>query len=121
MRQNIRRFLVAVTLAASGFAPGGTHAAPGPRFGDRVARILKTRCARCHGAAEAQNGLRLDTYDAVMRGGQDGPAIVPGDPKASLLLQKVLRRDRPPMPPKKKLRRAEVTTIRDWIKAGALP
>jgi hypothetical protein len=70
---------------------------------------------------EPQNGLRLDSYDAVMRGGQDGPVIVPGDPEASLLLQKVLRRDRPPMPPKKKLRRAEVRTIREWIEGGALP
>jgi hypothetical protein len=112
---------VAVTLGTSGFAPGGTHAATGPRFGDSVAGILRTHCTRCHGATEANNKLRLDGYDAVMRGGQSGPVIVSGAPEASLLLQKVLRRDRPPMPPKERLPWAEINTIRDWIQAGALP
>ena len=117
----MRRFLVAVAFAVIGFAPGTPQAATGLQFGDRVAGIFRTRCARCHGAGEAHNGLRLDSYDAVMRGAEDGPVVIAGNPRASLLMQKILRRDRPPMPPKKKLRRAEIRIIRKWIKSGARP
>jgi len=117
----VPRLLLAVALAATAFSATGARAAGDPRFVDGVAAILRTRCVRCHGAEEAHNGLRLDSYDAVMRGAEDGPVIVPGDPKASLLLQKVLRVDSPAMPPKKKLLRAEIKTIRKWIESGALP
>ncbi len=93
----------------------------GARFDDSVAGIFKSRCVRCHGADDVAGGLRLDSYDEIMRGGERGPAVVPRNGKASLLLQKVMRRDRPPMPPKKALPATEVRAIRTWIEAGALP
>ena len=129
----------AVTLALLGVVAAGTRAAigappapsppaaptvpspPPPRFGDRVAGIFATRCLGCHGADDPENGLRLDSYAAAMRGGQTGPSIVARDPEGSVLLLKVMRRDRPPMPPRTKLGAGDVAAIRAWIEAGALP
>ena len=101
--------------------PGTAPETAGRRFGDTVAVILKRRCVRCHGADEDSGGLRLDSYANVMRGGDRGPAVVGTDATASLLFQKVLRRDRPAMPPKIPLPATEVRRIRAWIATGALP
>jgi mono/diheme cytochrome c family protein len=95
--------------------------APPPSFGQDVAPILNRWCVSCHGEREAQSGLRLDSYDAALKGGDDGPVIVPGDPGASQLLAQIERRTRPPMPPKKHLPRAPAAVIRTWITSGAQP
>ena len=54
-----------------------------------VLPILQSKCLTCHGDSARQNGLDLRTRDAALRGGDSGPAIVPGVAKESLLLQKV--------------------------------
>ena len=95
--------------------------APPPTFAQDVAPILNRWCVSCHGEREAQSGLRLDSYDAALKGGDDGPVIVPGDPAASQLLAQIERRTRPPMPPKKRLPHNPVAVIRAWITTGALP
>ncbi len=92
-----------------------------PSFAEDVAPILDRWCVSCHGEKEAQAGLRLDGYEAAMKGGEDGPVIVPGDPAASQLLAQIERRTRPPMPPKKRLPRDPVAVIRSWIATGAAP
>lgn len=56
-------------------------------FENRVRPILVEHCYECHGAEEASAKLRLDTKSGWMRGGKSGPAVVPGDPAASLLLR----------------------------------
>jgi mono/diheme cytochrome c family protein len=90
-------------------------------FEATVAAVFHRHCVRCHGPREQSGGLRLDTYENVLRGGEEGPAIIPGDPNASLLFQKIERRDDPPMPPKKALPAREVAKIRAWLQAGARP
>ncbi|MES1165101.1 MAG: c-type cytochrome domain-containing protein, partial [Verrucomicrobiota bacterium] len=50
-----------------------------PSFAEDVAPILDRWCVGCHGEKEAQAGLRLDSYEAALKGGDDGPVIVPGD------------------------------------------
>jgi uncharacterized membrane protein len=125
----MRWVLAAVVLAvvfcevpAARAAASGTQAEtamPNPRFSDAVAAIFRARCVHCHGAQRIAGGLRLDSYDAVMRGGESGPAVVPGNPRASVLLQKVLGRDRPFMPPRKPLPGSEKREIRTWIETGA--
>lgn len=118
----MRRFLRAIIAVLVIWAvPGRADTAPASRFGDKVAAIFLARCSRCHGAVQSMAELRLDSYERVMRGSDRGPVVVPGDPAKSLLMQKVLRRDRPPMPPRKALPWKEIRTIRAWIKAGALP
>jgi hypothetical protein len=119
---------LAVWGRASGVAalsPGVASPAPAPAappgFAKDVAPILDKWCVSCHGGKEAEADLRLDSYDAILKGGEDGPVIVPGDPEGSQLLAQIERRVRPPMPPKRRLPKDPVATIRAWIISGAGP
>ena len=112
--------------ASSGAALGpgvvaGAQPPPPPGFARDVAPILDRWCVSCHGEKEAEGGLRLDSYEAALKGGDDGPVIAPGDPGNSQLLAQIERRARPPMPPKKRLPRDPIATIRAWIVSGAGP
>ncbi|NNF43203.1 MAG: DUF1553 domain-containing protein [Phycisphaerales bacterium] len=115
-------------LLVAAVAPALTvRAAPPPDF-DRVIRpLLARRCLVCHGfdASTREAGLRLDervSATGPTRGGGP-PAIVPGDPDASLLVQRVESVDpsfrMPPAPEHDALTPEEVTLVRDWIAAGA--
>ena len=90
-----------------------------PSFSAEVAAVLEKHCVSCHGEDEQSGGLRLDSYPAVMRGGDRGPVVVARDPDQSLILQKVTRRDRPFMPPRKTLPAKDLLLLRTWIQAGA--
>jgi mono/diheme cytochrome c family protein len=87
----------------------------------RVRPVLTTHCLDCHGAKKQEGGLRLDSRDAWMRGGDRGEVIVVGEPDKSLLIQAV-RHDDPDlqMPPgPKKLTGEEIAGLEAWIKQGA--
>jgi cytochrome c len=93
-------------------------------YTQNVLPILKTNCYRCHGAPNHRGGLTMDTQASLMKGGHDGPVIVPGDPAKSLLIT-LIRHEGPaddpkPMPPKDKLSDADIATITAWVKAGAI-
>lgn len=90
-------------------------------FSDGPAAIFRARCVSCHGPAEANGDLRLDSHEATLRGGDSGPSVVPGAPSDSLLHQKLIGRDQPAMPPRVSLRPSEIRVIADWIAAGAAP
>ncbi len=75
-----------------------------------VGPILAARCAACHGGTA---GLYLDSYEQMMEGGNFGPAIVPGDPEGSLLVQ--LQREGHP----NSLAPRELEWIVRWIEEGA--
>ncbi|MFM7102930.1 MAG: c-type cytochrome domain-containing protein, partial [Verrucomicrobiota bacterium] len=90
--------------------------------------LLRKHCVECHGAGEPDGGLVLESYESLLRGGESGPAIRPGQAAVSLLVQAVEGRwDRTGknqfMPPgkKEKLPPAEIARLRAWIDAGALP
>ncbi|MBO0697865.1 MAG: hypothetical protein J2P46_05700, partial [Zavarzinella sp.] len=70
-------------------------------FETRVRPLLAQHCFECHGPDKQKSGLRLDSADAVRKGGSSGePAVVPGDPAKSLLLKAVRHVDgAPAMPP----------------------
>src|SRR3989304_3814072 len=55
--------------------------------------ILAARCYACHGGLKQQSGLRLDTGALVLKGGESGPAVMPGDSRQSLLVEKVTALD----------------------------
>ena len=87
-------------------------------FESRVAPILKARCLKCHGAeAKVRGNLRLDTREAVLRGGDQGPAVTLNQPDESLLLQ-AIRYEGLEMPPAGKLPRSEVEILTQWVKQG---
>lgn len=87
--------------------------------------IFDANCVACHGAGKSKGGLRLDSYDELMKGGKDGPVIVPSDTTHSLLLERItLPPDnakampadgRPPLKPE------EIAILRAWVEAGASP
>ena len=90
-------------------------------FESRVRPVLVKHCLECHGAKKQEGGLRLDSRDGWMRGGDRGESIIVGEPDKSLLIQAV-RHDDPDlqMPPDaQKLAAAEIADLEAWIKRGA--
>ena len=94
-------------------------------FESRIRPLLLDRCQGCHSAAtgKTSGGLALDSRDGWVRGGDSGPAIVPGDPESSLLVAAVrYGEDGPRMPPEDHggpLPRADVDALVAWVAAGA--
>ncbi|HRF01429.1 MAG TPA: DUF1553 domain-containing protein [Pirellulaceae bacterium] len=93
-------------------------------FARDIRPLLSDRCWRCHGTDEGtrEGGLRLDSFDAAVRGGDSGPAIVPGDPTASQLLQRIRSHDDDRMPPEEAgppLDDAAIAKLAAWIESGA--
>jgi hypothetical protein len=92
-------------------------------YGAHVEPIFITHCDSCHGPDKQKNRLRLDTYEALMRGGKHGPAIKAGNAKGSELFRRVTLSpsDDDAMPPqgKRPLAANEVKLLELWIAAGA--
>jgi mono/diheme cytochrome c family protein len=90
-----------------------------PDFEAKVRPILAANCYDCHGDQQ-YGGLRLDSRDAILKGGATGPAVVPGDPDKSLLIQAIRQsNEKLKMPKGGRLRPDEIDTLTDWVKAGA--
>ncbi|MGE3820613.1 MAG: PSD1 and planctomycete cytochrome C domain-containing protein, partial [Isosphaeraceae bacterium] len=89
-------------------------------FEAKVRPLLVEHCARCHGAEKQKGGLRLDSAEALARGGETGPVVVPGDPDQSRLIEAVQYADDLRMPPKGKLAESEVAALRAWVRNGAV-
>jgi hypothetical protein len=87
----------------------------------KVRPVLAARCFRCHGGDKVSGGLRVDSRAALLRGGERGPAVVPGSPDKSLLIKAVRHADADlSMPPQKKLPDALVADLTAWVKQGAV-
>ena len=87
-----------------------------------VKPILAARCYACHGALQQKNGLRLDTATLMKRGGDAGPAVVPGKSGDSLLVERISARKAGRMPPTSEgegLKEREIALIKRWIDQGA--
>ncbi len=88
-------------------------------FRDRIAPILERRCVGCHNDANPKGKLSLATAAGLLRGGEGGPAVEPGNPGESAIVEKVagpkpeMPRNAPP------LDAAEVDSIRRWVASGA--
>jgi mono/diheme cytochrome c family protein len=89
-------------------------------FEKAIRPILAKNCYACHTNA-ALGGLRVDSKEALLKGGKSGAALVAGNPDASLLLKAVLQNDAAikQMPPTGKLAETEIALLRDWIAKGA--
>jgi len=111
----------AFLFAAFALAATSRATAAAPDFERDVAPILVTRCLECHVETEAAGGLVLTTRADAFKGGESGPAIVPGDAGGSYLLDRITPGE---MPPEKKgvpqpLPEKEAALLRAWIEAGA--
>lgn len=105
----------------------GLEQAPvaGSFYARHINPILDTHCVSCHGEGQAKGGLRMDSYELLMKGGQDGPVIVAGQPEKSLLLTRVtLPADHKQFMPaegKPPLSAEQISWIKAWIQQGASP
>ena len=89
-------------------------------FEKKVRPILVANCLPCHGKEKQKGDLRLDSRAAMLKGGENGPAIMPGDSEKSRLVRRVLGLERPQMPHGgPPLPADEIASIRDWIDQGA--
>lgn len=85
----------------------------------RVLPLLQARCFQCHqDAADHRGGLLLTSRKAMLRGGDSGPAIVPGKPEESLLVE-AIRYESFEMPPRSRMPQAEIDILVRWISEGA--
>jgi hypothetical protein len=90
-------------------------------FATEVHPILAARCAPCHSGAKPAAGLALASRASLLAGGVSGPAIVPGNSGASLLIQKVSGQRGAIMPASgEPLTAVQIATLRAWIDAGAV-
>ena len=89
-------------------------------FEQEVRPLFAKNCWGCHGPDRQRSGLRLDHIQTILEGGERGPALVPLEPEASLLVGAV-RYDNPDlqMPPNRKLAAEDLATLQEWIRRGA--
>jgi hypothetical protein len=116
-----------LALAALLIAGSAWSAEPGPTqlqfFENRIRPVLADHCYACHSqkAERVKGGLLLDSREGVLKGGNTGPAVVPGDPDGSLLIKAIRYTDLDlQMPPKdRRLPDAVVEDFVSWVKMGA--
>lgn len=105
------------------FAACGSRAEDFEFFEQHIRPLLVDNCYKCHSATseKVKGGLLLDTRDGLLKGGDTGPAVVPGDPEKSLLIKAVRYGDPDlQMPPKdKKLSDSQIADLVAWVKMGA--
>ena len=94
-------------------------------FESRVRPVLSEHCYSCHSekaahAGKLKGGLRVDHLSGLLKGGDSGPSIVPGDPGESLLVEAIgYSNDDTAMPPKGKLPDDAISTLTEWVSMGA--
>ena len=99
-------------FSGHGRASAGTDDAAAEHFESKVRSLLIERCGECHGeTGKAKGGLRLTSRDALLKGGESGPAVVPGKADESAIVQAVRYTEDPKMPPSGKLSDAEIAEL----------
>lgn len=122
-----RRARAALLAFALGGLVAGAGAAPAAPETDeqffqlKVEPLLVARCYECHShGKKIKSGLALDSRSGWERGGEHGPALIPGAPEKSRLITAVQYADKDlQMPPKQKLPDGEIAVLVEWVKRGA--
>jgi cytochrome c551/c552 len=103
-------------------AYGAASAAEGDAFfRNKAEPVLRQHCFECHShEMKIKGGLALDSKSGWEKGGESGPAVVPGKPEQSLLIKAVSHVEKDlQMPPKKMLPAAEIELLKEWVSRGA--
>jgi hypothetical protein len=116
-----RAFAVLVFVALSRSGGSAVQDAATVDFYRDVRPIFNIQCYRCHSADVNKGGLRLDTREHALKGGDTGPAFVPGRSGASLLFQRITSKDKKERMPSKveALAARDIDILRRWIDQGA--
>ncbi len=110
--------LIAVLLLVASPSVANAGGADPPGWAD-VAEIFAERCVMCHSEKGAGRGLRLDSYEAVILGGERGAVLVPGDSDASELIRRLRGQSTPRMPfLSRALPPEQIELIERWVDAG---
>lgn len=100
-------------------------ATAGSFYAKHINPILDANCVACHSAAKMKGGLRMDTYQMLMKGGKDGPVIVPGKSDQSMLIERITlppsHKQFMPAEGKPPLKPEEIAWIEAWVEQGASP
>ena len=123
--EKIRRWIAEGAWPTHRAGPARAEAAPLPSVTEQeILPIFQIRCITCHGKRRQEGGLDLRTRASRLKGGRSGPALILGKPDESLLIQKIVSGEMPPVeqqqansvrPPTE----GELELLRRWIEAGA--
>jgi len=111
-----------IVLVVICFWTGGACAQEAPSYSRHIRPLFGRYCLECHNAKSPKGGLDLESYKALLEGGNKGDVLSPGDPNDSRLVTLVEGKEKPIMPPKSAKHRpkaAEIALLRAWVKAGA--
>jgi hypothetical protein len=116
-----RLFLISLTISV---ASVGAVATPVPEqlefFEKKVRPVLAEQCYKCHGPEKQKADLRVDSREALLKPGEEGPAIVPGKPDESLLIKSIKHVGDMKMPEKgPKMPDDQIAALEQWIAMGA--
>lgn len=108
----------ATSAPAATEAPTTAPAAAAVSYANDVQPVFERSCVKCHGGSDGtKGGLSLKTYSDLMKGGEDGQVIVPGDAMNSSLVKAIASGEMPKRAPK--LPQAQIDLIASWVAAGA--
>ena len=112
-------FVLASLLALTGRLPAA-EPVNDEFFEKKVRPLLLAHCTTCHGKEKQKGDLRLDSREAMLKGGENGPAVKPGVPEKSLLVKAIRYTDVDlKMPKKAKMPDADIAILTEWVKGGA--
>jgi hypothetical protein len=107
-----------LNCARAGEPDSKTQAAREQFFEQNVRPLLAENCYTCHGDKKQKGGLRLDSLEAILKGGESGPAVVPGKPDESLIVE-AINYEGLEMPPTGKLSPEKAAVLTRWVSLGA--
>jgi hypothetical protein len=121
----VAQVVTVVCSAVGSWLPGLQAQTAPPKkvdFIHEVRPILKESCYQCHGPEKKKGSLRLDVKALALKGGEDGPVIIPGKGAESPLIQRLLSKDEDQRMPQNAapLSTAQIDLIRAWVDQGAL-
>jgi hypothetical protein len=116
--QRIVAWLISISLLGTSRSLVAAEPSDATFFETKVRPLLIAKCQECHAGDKAKAGLRLDSREAVLAGGESGTAAIAGKPDESLLIEVIGYRNALQMPPKAKLPDAEIAILTEWVRRG---
>jgi WD40 repeat protein len=115
----MRRLLAVAVMAVSCSGARG-QTSPAPDYRAQIAPIFTKYCTGCHNDEDREGKFSLESFSSLQKGTEKGPAILPGDPKGSLMIRVLTGVTKPSMPPKGEPRpeAGEIALLSAWIESG---
>lgn len=121
MMNTLSRYALVPLVLVLGSARGNTADTPTKadlHFEQAIRPLLVAKCLKCHGEKKQEGDLRLDSREAILKGGESGAAMVPGKPEESLLIE-AIKYESFEMPPTGQLAAKDIQNFERWIREDA--